>query len=517
MVTLLGAIVAIAVPITISVLVAYREAREGEFNRALAYAHDVVFRSEKTADQIDAGIKRLIAAGAGDPCSAERLNLMRSINLTSSYIHAIGHIVGNVMVCSSLGGDLNKLDLGPTDEVSPAGVKLRNNVQLAFAPGNTFVVVERDGYAAIVNKDLPIDVTTDVKGVALGTLSLRDQKILSARGNVKAQWMNAAQGKQEATFVEDGYVVGVVASSRYFIGAAAAVPIDHLNARALRAALVLVPVGLAAGLALAWAVLYLARQRLGLPSLLKLALKRNEFFLVYQPIVELRHGRCVGAEALLRWRRPDGEFVRPDLFVPVAEEEGLIHDITKRVMQIVAQDASVLLQQRPDLHIGINLSSKDLEMEETGHLVRDLILQMGVQPHNILVEATERGFMRADVVRRIMSDIRSLDVKIAIDDFGTGYSSLSYLEKFELDFLKIDKSFVDTMGGEAATSQVAVHIIEMAKSLKLEMIAEGVETPEQAQFLRERGVQFAQGYFFAKPMSIREFASFVNQTEKLAA
>src|SRR3954466_434366 len=142
---------------------------------------------------------------------------------------------------------------------------------------------------------------------------------------------------------------------------------------------------------------------------------------------------------------------------------------------------------------------------------------MGVKPHNILMEATERGFMQADVARRIMDDIHSLNVKIAIDDFGTGYASLSNLEKFKLDYLKIDKSFVDTMGGKAATSQVAFHIIEMAKALKLEMIAEGVETAAQVRYLREHGVQFAQGYFFAKPMPLREFAAFVQESEKLAA
>ena len=168
---------------------------------------------------------------------------------------------------------------------------------------------------------------------------------------------------------------------------------------------------------------------MSMPALIRSALRRREFFLVYQPIVELESGRCVGAEALVRWRRADGTMVRPDHFIPVAEESGLI-------------------------------------------------------------------------------EIRALNVKIAIDDFGTGYSSLSYLENLPLDYLKIDKSFVDTMGGDAATSQVAPPIIEMARSLRLEMIAEGVETEAQAAFLRQRGVRYAQGYFFAKPMPFPEFASY---------
>jgi sensor c-di-GMP phosphodiesterase-like protein len=281
--------------------------------------------------------------------------------------------------------------------------------------------------------------------------------------------------------------------------------------------MVMVPVGLAAGLVLALVVFYVTRRQMSMRALIRGALKRKEFFLVYQPIIELRDGRCVGAEALIRWRRSDGQMVRPDLFIPVAEETGLIHEITKEVMEIVARDASSLLKARPELHIGINLSSKDLVMDETVQLVRELIRKMGVKPDNILIEATERGFMQADVARRIMDDIHACNVRIAIDDFGTGYSSLSYLEKFQLDYLKIDKSFVDTMGGETATSQVAPHIIEMAKSLKLEMIAEGVESEAQLKFLQQRGVQYAQGYFFAKPMPFVEFVAYAAKTDKLVA
>src|SRR6185503_17811366 len=371
---------------------------------------------------------------------------------------------------------------------------------------------------AIVHKDTPVQVFVDRSDISLGVFSSIGKVLLAGRGDFDPAWIGHLGNSDSVRFNDARHLVFIkkVPKSPQ-VAAYAAIEQDSVERRLRRTALLMVPVGLAAGLVLALAIVFITRRQMSMRALIKAALRRKEFFLAYQPIIELTGGSCVGAEALIRWRRPDGQFVRPDLFIPVAEDTGLIHDITKEVMRLIVRDASRFLKTHPHLHIAINLSSRDLVMEETGHLVRELIRDMGVKPHNILVEATERGFMQEDVARRIMDDIHAIGVKIAIDDFGTGYSSLSYLEKFKLDYLKIDKSFVDTMGGKAATSQVAPHIIEMAKSLKLEMIAEGVESEAQARFLQEHGVQYAQGYYYAKPMPFIEFAAYVAKTEKLVA
>jgi sensor c-di-GMP phosphodiesterase-like protein len=243
------------------------------------------------------------------------------------------------------------------------------------------------------------------------------------------------------------------------------------------------------------------RRQFSPKSALLAGLRNNEFFMEYQPIIDLQTGTWVGVEALARWRRADGTMVRPDFFIPVAEEYQLIQQVTERVLMLVMREMPEMLRIDPHFYISINLSSADVQSEAFVAQLRDGLRNAGLRPANLHVEATERGFLNTDVGRRVIRDIRAMGVQVAIDDFGTGYSSLSYLETFDLDYLKIDKSFVDTMGMNAVTSQVALHIIGIAKSLGLQMIAEGVESEAQAQCLRFHGVQYAQGWLFGKPMS----------------
>ena len=509
-------LVAVSAPIAITLYLAWKQSFNEQMAGAATLARDVLRRSDESTAQSFVIFKTLEAAHASDPCSEENMRLMRKLHLGSDQFQAVAYVKDDRMLCSSFGR--HNTSLGPPTYVTGYGTEIRTSVEFPILPGRKFLMSthKASGYSVAIHPDLPVNVFVDEPNVAIGVFSNAAGKAILSRGAFKPDWIKALGSANEAQFSDGEHLVAIQRSGKYSFSAYAAIPESAVGTGVRHTALILVPIGIVAGLVLAFAVLHLAKQQLALPAVLKVALKRGEFFLLYQPLVELRGGRCVGAEALIRWRRPNGEMVRPDVFIPVAEDTGLIHEVTKRVMEIVARDTTQLLKLRPGFHIGINLSHVDLQLDDTPYLVQELIRKMGVQPHNILIEATERGFMQADKARKIMGDLRALKLKIAIDDFGTGYSSLSYLEKFPLDYLKIDKSFVDTMGGEAATSQVAVHIIEMAKSLKLEMIAEGVETAAQAKFLQERGVQYAQGYFFGKPMPLAELAAYIEKTEQLA-
>jgi sensor c-di-GMP phosphodiesterase-like protein len=493
---------AIALPVGLSIYLARYQAMEQEQRRALDYAHEVLARAEATTIEIEDGFKTLRAAHDANPCSAPSLQLMRQLDVSSSMIQAVGALEGNKLLCSSLTGRAEPFELGPPDILQPSGIRIWNNVELPFAKGPRFLVVGNDRFAAIIHKDLPIAVSHAEQGMSVAILSGPQRMVVTSRGFIKTEWLAALRGRDHATFRDGDYVVAVVASGRYLFDAVSALPVSELNNRIWTIARTVVPFGAVTGGLLAWAAVLLARSQMALPAVLRAALKRKELFMVYQPVVDLRTGRWVGAEALIRWHRPRGEVVRPDVFIVAAEDSGLIQQVTHDVVvEQVKSDAEVLFRNYPDFHIAINLAADDLRSEHTIAVLQKLVEVTGAKSGNLMVEATERSFAEPHVVRGIINALRRAGIRIAIDDFGTGYSSLSFLESLRFDLLKIDKSFIETLDTGAATSQVIHHIIEMAKALNLEMIAEGVETQAQADFLRQRGVQYAQGWLFAEAMT----------------
>lgn len=491
---------AVAAPIWLAVHESAEQSYAVETSRALAYARDVIHRSDRTADQASEGIAKLTAPSAGAPCSETNLAVMREIDMVSSYIQAMVHLEGTRIVCSSLGRDLAGIDLGPIDFTSSRGTALRAQVRLPFAPDAEFVSLEQKGFAAFIHKNLPIDITTSESGVSLAIFATGRMTPLTRRGFVDPAWPRAGGDRVEHAFVDGDYVVARVRSTKYLSVAVAAVPVSYLEQRTRQTILKLVPLGLFSGIVLTAAILWLARFQMAIPSAIRAGLRKNEFYLVYQPIVRLDTGACIGVEALLRWRRPTGEHIGPDLFIPVAEESELITRLTRRVLELVARDAAGIFASHPDFHIAVNLSAADFRSTRFGPELDAMLASLGARPHNIVLELTERRFLNADEARLMTRHLRQKGLEIAIDDFGTGYSSLSYLESLELDYLKIDRSFIEAIGRDGPASQVVPYIIDMAKGLQLEMIAEGVESQAQADYLRERGVRYAQGWHFGRPV-----------------
>lgn len=261
------------------------------------------------------------------------------------------------------------------------------------------------------------------------------------------------------------------------------------------------------------------RRRLSLQGELERSLQKDEFEINYLPVIELKTGRCVGAEALICWRQPGGKRVRPDLFIPLAEDTGLIEPMTEWLMKKIQAEIGELLQHDRSLHIAINLSPGHFESERILQSSSRIFGNSGILPEQIIYEITERGLIDDEdaKAKTIMEQLQSRNSEIALDDFGTGYSSLSYVESFPLDYLKIDKRFVDTVGMDTLNAGLLDTIIDMAYHLKLRTIAEGVETARQADYLLSRDVDYAQGWHFSRALPAAEYIKFVrmnNDREK---
>lgn len=251
------------------------------------------------------------------------------------------------------------------------------------------------------------------------------------------------------------------------------------------------------------------RYRLSLAGELREALHKNRVEVLYQPVIDLSTGHCVGAEALSRWRRAGGKYVNQDVFIRIAEEEGLGELLTRRVLETTLRELGDLLRAQPHLAVNLNLTPADLKGITFREFLSTSLKSAGVAARSVKLEITERALVNNAEVRALIHTLRERGHQVAVDDFGTGYSSLSYLESFELDTLKIDKSFVDVIGREAVTSHVIFHVIEMAKGLGLKMVAEGTETFEQVQWLQQQGVQCGQGFYFSKPLTAAQFREFI--------
>jgi len=248
-------------------------------------------------------------------------------------------------------------------------------------------------------------------------------------------------------------------------------------------------------------------ERLAMENSIRHALEKGQFDLYYQPKISVSSGRIVGVEALIRWNHPDRGMVLPAEFIPLAEETGLILPMGEWVLQeTVAQGKSWQAAGFPPLFMAVNVSARQFRQANFAGKVGQVLLESGFDPHYLEFELTETTLMtNADENIETLNKLNAMGVRIAIDDFGTGYSSLSYLKRLPVDVLKIDKSFVSGVIDSSDDAAIVAAIIAMARSLQLKVVAEGVETVEQVEFLQMNNCDEIQGYYFSRPLPVEQF------------
>lgn len=255
--------------------------------------------------------------------------------------------------------------------------------------------------------------------------------------------------------------------------------------------------------------------QLELEADMRKAIERDELVMHYQPIVSLRSGRITGLEALVRWNHPRHGLLYPNTFVPLAEESGLVVAMGRKVLRKVCEQMGDWKRRRAEmrsLSVNVNLSSRQFSLPELVSHVDQALSDSGLSPAFLRLEITESALMEnADVATGVLEKLKALGVQVSLDDFGTGYSSLAYLQEFEIDSLKIDRSFVGDLEKERESLEIARTIVNIGRNLGMGVIAEGIECAEQLELLRELECEHGQGYFFAKPLPTAEIEALVSE------
>jgi len=501
---LLGAAIPIAAMAYVSWIIALQKEQDALF----LFAERTLARAEATFEDARSALVAVSATPVA-PCSPEHIARMRTLTVDTLSIEEMGYFEDGALKCTSWGPAQGYVAGAEVDYVTPDGLAVSLRVAPAVSQGMPVTALQLGSHNALVSPARFVDVIAD-DGVSIALTNSRGTLINAVNGEglpaVLPPLGEAGRG------IKAGSVFAVARGEG--LAAIATRPSSGLVDGLKGELAYLLPIGAFIAAFIVGIVVWLSRKRLEPRAELALAIRNREFVVHYQPIVALATGICIGAEALVRWRRPDGTLVRPDLFIPLAEETGLIGPITDLVIDAVVADLGPTLVADRTLHIAVNLSAADISSGRFLDVVAQKLAPTGIRPQQLWLEATERGFIDIEAARTTLVRARQAGHSVAIDDFGTGYSSLQYLQGLPMDALKIDKSFIDTIGKDTATSSVTLHIIDMARELGLFTVAEGVENEAQAEYLKAQGVDFGQGWLFSRPLPAAEFIAYQRRSRE---
>lgn len=442
------------------------------------------------------------------PCSDAHIIAMRRVQGNNRFVSGIAYYTDPAFIeCTTL----SRVDPGFKRAQFEYMTEDGFGVVTRTTPGESrlkpMIVLGRAPYDMLIDPDDLVDIAVD-RHTQLAVLP-RQGKVLASLGAPDDNLLREIAA-QPGSIVRDGQIATVTSEGEWTAVAirperAMAPALRHLRRFLLPAAVMV-----AAALSVLW-WLFL-RWRYSFAGQLAGALRRGEFRVVYQPVVTLTDGRCIGAEALLRWQPKGAPEVPPTIFIPLAEETGHIFALTDHVIDSVARDMGAVLRANTALRISINICAADITTGRVLDVLDRRLKQADIAPRQILLEVTEQGVLDVERARGVLQRAREQGHPLAIDDFGTGFSSLQYLDSLPFDVLKLDQAFVTSIGQMTSRSPVLPHIIEMAHSLNMVCVAESVQTEEQRDYLRDKGVRLGQGWLFSKALTANDFLAYLART-----
>lgn len=485
-------------PVGGALFFAYHQAKDQEARYLSALSEEIALRASVTRSQMVSAFEELKKDNV--QCDSAGLAKMQSISINSTYLQGVGVFQDGKIACSSFGMLNQGISLGKGQGRTATGIQAWVDVEMPLANKRKFNIYERDGYITLVHPGQVIDITAR-PDVSLAVIVSKPKFVARSKGTVLPEWISAYQPNETETVQLGAFLVSYHAVPEHNIAGLAASNQSSVWQHFAAFAKFLLPIGLLASVLLLIATTMLVRRNSGAKARLLAALKNKEFFLLYQPVYDIQTNQCVGAEALMRWQRQDGVIDEPLLFIPAMEKYDLMSRVTKYVMHEAAYEMRPIIEQHPAFRLSINFSPKDLEVGGPMLEVPGMIKRMGATPCNLIIEITERSALDATNTRQTIDQIRQSGVSILIDDFGTGYSNLATLQSIHVDGLKMDRIFTESIDTTSPTHTVAQSIIQMAQDLKLNLIAEGVETKAQLDYLKAHGVKYAQGFLLSRPIT----------------
>jgi len=430
-----------------------------------------------------------------DSCQPSHLEQLRKTEFASAHIKELA-IIGTQgqTLCTELGGSFAARDILASAATSNADTML--DVVRIMDTDERLLRVRRlaprgrPALAALLRADLllPRVMPEGLPFSGYARMTLADGTLVATSGTESA--------------VREGHVISRMQSGRY--GPVVTVAMQRSGVLAnyddLRR-IGMVMTGLFAVVILVCALIVPLRQRHNPHSEIEKGLIAGEFVPYYQPIVDITSGKLLGAEVLVRWRKPDGAIVAPGAFIPLVESSGLILDLTRSLMRQVCVEVGPIMEARPDMYIGFNIAPRHFKDAGVLNDVGAIFEGSQIRLSQVVLEVTERYELEnLGEARRVIAALQALGCRIALDDVGTGHSGLSYILKLGVDIIKIDRLFVEAIRTDTHTQAIVATLVDLARNLRMSIIAEGVEHFEQVVYLRNQGIAAAQGYCFAPPL-----------------
>lgn len=480
----------------------YREELELSAKRSLSLAEGRITTALAALDAL--------AARGVDSCRSQHIDALRQATFSTMPVKELSVIAPDGRtLCSDVGAPVEARHVLASEPLSVDGNAILEVVRLGDR-ANQMVRLRRSGSSWQANglaALIPVELFGTSVSATGGPPTTYSQ--IKTRGGQSVREI----GKPPAVDEMDGTrITGIRQSEVYPIQILVSMPRESssLNQGDLRSLGTLLS-ALLAVLILTLSILMPKRTRGNPVADLERALKAGEFVPYYQPIVDIRSGRLRGAEVLMRWRKADGTLVPPMAFIPLAESSGLIIAMTQGLMKRVRDEVGADFAKRPHLRVSFNLAASHFRNEDVVEDVRRIFKKSPIRMSQVVLEVTERQPLEnLTETRRVVAALQGLGVRVAIDDVGTGHSGLSYMLKLGVDIIKIDKMFIDALGTDRNSNTIIETLIDLAQNMRMEIIAEGVESFEQVVQLRELGVRAAQGYVFAPPLPGAAFLKLVD-------